>query len=108
MVKSVAFTRNGGWVIVYRYNGYSYWNIPPWLVARLKEAQTKQYEILSVAIGPQDQWILITDKWYWASDSRWLKALQDVPGGIVRAEFDSGTCKVWDENGNTTTWTIGR
>ena len=114
-IKSVAFSsRNNGWVIIYRYNGYRYWNIPSGLVARLREAQTKQEEILSVTIGPQDQWILITDKTYWVSPTSWFRAVQDIAktGQLIRAEFDSSTCRVWvkSTDGNTTEWTtqIGR
>lgn len=59
-IKSVAFTAQGGYAIIYGKNGYRYYNIPNGLVGAFQQASNESETMLSVAISPNGGWILIS------------------------------------------------
>lgn len=68
-ITSVAFTKEGGYAILYGKNGYRYWNVPDGLVKALRKAHDRQQTFLCVAISRYRGWYLITEESiYWGGD----------------------------------------
>jgi len=113
-IKSVAFTKNGGYAIIWGKNGYRYWNIPSGLVKRIKEAVEKEHAILSAAIGKYDQWVLLTDeKMFWSDNcSVHLKEKMnaEVQNGaqisMVGFNSSNGWVMQYRKNGSTNYWFV--
>jgi len=57
-VRDIAFTPNGGYVIVAGRNDYWTENVPPEAADMLKGLRERNFEISQVTFGPEDSWII--------------------------------------------------
>jgi formylglycine-generating enzyme required for sulfatase activity len=77
-ISQIAFTPQGGWVIIWGPNGFQSESIPPDLVRTLKDFNNAKHTILQVTFTPNGGWVALSDhQLAWSSNvnAEFVKAL---------------------------------
>jgi len=62
IIKSIAFTAEGGYCILYDKNEYIYESIPPKAIEMLQELKAKDVTFKDIAFSPNNDFVILFDK----------------------------------------------